>query len=423
MKQLTLIGCLLVSILAGIGIEAEKAQYARAWSWADPLIPFLAALVIWQLSVGQWRLNRTALILALNVAVLGLAGIANATANGTLLNFGRNATVAFLVYVATFNTVRNQRDLKLYSGLVMLAAVGVYVLSIPNLIAAWSGGFTNLFYVFGFIDLNALGFIFVLLFCSSAPRWLNSVKFTQGVAFGGALAVGALVSFSRSAWTTLAASALLITTLRDSRGVKDRVFRFVTLAAAFVVAGLIFNWVAQQLPGAAQFGQNKVDDYGDDAIGLRWIELTVKPVQEWLDQSLLVVLFGDGVTFQHTFVANAVWMSGFFGLVSGIAVYVSMGLTALKATRFHANREVQLAGACYLAMVVAMFLDDSVTNQKFHSQLISYLFAGSAGAFSGSFRVPTMRVVPVDPAAEVSRKQMARRGQSPSLSLTPEPGA
>ncbi len=284
------------------------------------------------------------------------------------------------------NSVRNARDLRRFCWLCVVFAVIIFGLSIPNLSAAWSAGFTNNVLTFGVMDLNGYGFLFVLLFCATAPLWLIWKDVFRGLVVGGGLAAGALISLSRSAWANLLIAVAIIFVLREFKGSRGRVRRAMTLLLAMSLAGLAIRRVSQARPGAAQFGEQKVSDFEDDAVNTRLVQLTLNPIGDWLQQPVPTLIIGDAASFQHTFLANALWFTGIAGLICGLGIYLSLMVRAWHAWRRSRNSEHWLTAACFLAVVVAMVFDDSATNHRYHSQMLSYLFFSTTGAFTGSLR-------------------------------------
>jgi hypothetical protein len=387
MKTFLIVLCLAACILAGIGIEEEKEQFARSWSLADPLIALCGAICLTMFLSGKWRTDQTSLFIIATGVVLAASASANGEwKNGTLLNMGRTVTSDAILYVIMFNVVRDVRALRRFCWLILATAAVIFQLSIPTLMSTWSLGFTNILYTFGAIDLNTFGFSCVILFCASAPLWLSWREVFRGFLVGTALASGALLSFSRSAWTNLLIAAGFMAVLRGNTSSRQRVTRIVTMGLGLIAAFFIINSVTSLLPDAAQFGKAKINDYGIDVVDTRLDELTLKPVLEWSHEPVVTILIGDATSIQHTFVANSVWTTGLFGLLCGAGTYWTMGWTAIAALRKASLKEHRLTAACFLALVVVMFLDDSVTNHRFHAPFISYLFFATAGAFSGLLR-------------------------------------
>jgi hypothetical protein len=387
MKTVFITFCLTTCMLSAYSFEEEKFEYAHAWSPADPVIALLLLVCIWQVALARWRVDGTSVFLWCNSLVLGISGMLNGKlGNGTLLNFGRTSLAGWVLYTIMSNVIRSPRHLRHFSSFCVICTVVIYGLSIPNLSAAWAGSFTNLVNTFGIVDLNSYGFLFVLLFCASAPLWLSWSDIIRGLVVGGGLACGAFISLSRSAWANLVIASSIIFVLRDIAASRGRIARGVTLLLVFGLAGLAINRLAQALPGAAQFGQAKLDDFGDDFVNTRLVALTLVPIKEWAQQPVSTLVWGDAVTFQHTFLANAIWVTGLLGLICGLGIYCSMLRTGWLAWRRSRTPQYKLAAACYLAITVAMVLDDSATNHRYHSQLLSYLFFTSGGAFAGALR-------------------------------------
>ncbi len=88
MKTILITFCLTICMRAAFGVEAEKAEYTRAWALADPVLVLLLLVCVWNLSAGKWRLDGTGLFMFANVLVLGFSALVNDQfSNGTLLNF------------------------------------------------------------------------------------------------------------------------------------------------------------------------------------------------------------------------------------------------------------------------------------------------------------------------------------------------
>jgi hypothetical protein len=384
MKNTLIVLCVASCVLAAFGFEQEKLVYSNSWSLADPVIGFLGIVCLWQASTARWRLDGTALFSIANLLVLGFSALLNGKiSNGTTLNFGRVAFSGLIVYVAMSNLVRNGRDLRRFGALCLLSCAVIYGFSIPNFLTGWSAGFTNQLFAFGYVDLNAYGFLFVLLFCATAPMWLSWADILRGLLVGASLASGAFISLSRSAWANLLVASAVIFTFRDSRTSGHRIVRSMTLILAIGVALLVIDRVSQALPGATQFRQAKVDDFEEDAVNVRLVDLTITPIKAWAGQSAPVLMIGDAVSYQHTFLANALWFTGITGLICGLGIYGSMFRSAWLAWRYPVNSEYRLAAVCYLATVAVMVLDDSATNHRYHSQMLSILFFAASGAFAG----------------------------------------
>ena len=389
MKTLLMIFCLAICILAAYQFEPEKIVYSRSWSFADPLLAILALVCILQLGTGRWRIDQCAAIQLASVAILGVTALVNsAWNNGTLLNSARMACASALLYITMRNITGDLRDLRRFSGLCLMTGLVVYAISIPKFLTTWSADFTNYFFVFGFENLNDFGFLFVMVFCASAPFWLRDRNIIRGFFAAALLASGALISLSRSAWTTLGIAALICASVRDVKSKRARIIRLLAVGAGFIAAAYVFSLMVARLPEAQQFGEKKLAGYGEDAVDTRLIDLTLTPFLEWLREPPSTWIFGDAVSDHHTFFANAIWSTGIFGLAAGLALYISMARTAIHAWRLRSNslKEYKLAGACYAALVLVTFLDDSATNIRYHSQVVTYLFYASAGAFAGFLR-------------------------------------
>jgi hypothetical protein len=200
------------------------------------------------------------------------------------------------------------------------------------------------------------------------------------------MAMGAFVSLSRSAITNLLIAACII--IVAEHGGRRRLTRLVAMLTGMIAAGILIGFLFSSLgvlSGARAFVENKVSGYEDDAVNTRIQDLTIKPIIEWWKQPTSTLLFGDAVSHQHTFIANALWMGGVLELFCGAAIYLSMAACAVRAIRTRAAGS-RLIGGCFLALVLAMFLDDSVANSRYESQFVAYCFYVIAGAFSGSLR-------------------------------------
>lgn len=388
MKLVLTVLCLAASFLSTYGVTTERLETMRSWSLAEPVLFVIGCLFLLRMLMGTWKLDAVSVFQALTPFLLILSGLLNnALSNGTLLNFVRTSLAGAVLYITMLNVIRGVNDLRRFSWLCLLAAFIVYAISIPTLATTWRGGFTNIFFVFGMTDLNSFGFLYVLLFCASAPLWLSDQKLWRGFLIAGFLASGAMLSLSRSAWSNIAVASLVGFMVRDTRS-KGRGLRVIGLGLGLLAAFFVFTFVADRLPGAREFGAVKVNDYGDDAVRVRLLDLTLRPLQEWIHEPVSTLVLGDAISFQHTFIANALWVSGILGLICGVGVYTGMMLQAVRAWRSRTSSipGYRMIGACYAALVIVMFLDDSITNHRFHSQLLSYLFYASAGAFAGCLR-------------------------------------
>ncbi len=388
MKTLVIIVCLALSLASQFGLEAEKSEFARAWSISDPLVVILAAFCVIQVAASKWRLDSTAWFQFGTIICLLLSGIVNQNlSNGTLLNFIRTASGGLAVYVAMMNSVDSGRLIRRFGFLCFVSAVVLWGFGAAPIIEKFSSDFRSDQALFGTTEINTFGFMFVLMFGASAPFWVLDNRFFAGTIISGVMVAGAASSLSRSAVSTLAISLVAILATGGSSRRKGTPITplLILCTVAAVLYGRFVTLGSES--AAAELVQRKVNEYGDDAVNLRLSELTITPIMEWAKEPFMVLLVGDGMTFQHTFLANAVWMSGLLGLICGIGTYVSLIVDAVRNFRFNRGSRVhRIVSMCFGVLVLAMILDDSVTNHRFHNQMICYFFFAAAGAFSGFLR-------------------------------------
>jgi hypothetical protein len=408
------------SVFPLLGSEETDAPH---WVLADPICAGLGVYCAVMVILGKWRLDAPAGWMMAYLVLFGLTGALHySSLTGTFFGFGQTATYTLVLYLTAMNTVRTPKDLKLTWAYSAATSCVFVIVPVISLYQTWTDRFTNVVVLIGNLgNMNAWGFVLVILFCPILLAWLSSVRLAwlSSVRSVGwlfilmSVLVGIGLSLSRGAYIGVTLISVLLLKGGSRTGRWTRALSLCVVAGVAIIA---LREIIVVQPDAAQFLSRKADSYSTDIYENRLYAANLTPMSAWLVEPLDVIVIGDGVSYQHSLLSNTLYMTGLTGVVVMVLYHMAMWKTAVSLWRnkaalsdFQCN-----PGSILMGLVVAMLLNDLSTNLRFHSPTVGYLFGVTAGALVGYAR--ELRCVQRIPGCSSSvgrSRQPAERSSEP----------
>ena len=368
---------------------SQEGQLARHYSYGEiGMVVLLLYLAIRVLLRKEQPYLPTMCCLAVSAAYL-LSGLVNQTASsGTILTFARNWLLCGVLYQVVFRLACDGRFRTLIQRLCVVMSLilgGLWANAagqrwwsvLPGQRIALLSGADS---VLSVTNNNGLGMCFVFL---SVPCFIAVIEHRQSALYAVGVVTGILgvvASFSRTAYICIAVVAICASIDGFSRRRRSSLALIIFAAGISIAA---YFWALQTVPGAEAYWSQKVNRSGEELRDLRFGQLILEPIVNWSGSSLVGILFGDGKSFQHSVISNAIVMTGMLGFVCVMTAYAQMFLGAVRRgttgyrPRASVNVRWLLGGT-----VCAMFAGDCVTNLIDHLPTLASLFVIVVASFS-----------------------------------------
>lgn len=283
-------------------------------------------------------------------------------------------SLIYFVYVYSIITTKKSQLKYIIYGLPTLAILFL-VKTWPEMQKAWansSSDFTNVEIFESSLNLNTWGYILVLFFIFSMYCWISKIYSKLSIAFSFLFLVFLFFSYSRTAYTLIGFILFWVIFYVNKTNVKRLILPAASIVLLFIFKDSLNIFNFQVTDAALEFYEKKSSTYSDDLVDTRFYLINIVPIYESFSEfNFFQMLFGDGVSIQHSFISHNLIV---FGIV-GLFLYLKRFIITIKYCfkTIKKNKNNVIASKFIILILVVILINDFVTNVSNFLPFASYL--------------------------------------------------
>lgn len=343
----------------------------RKFSHGDLFALALLIIATLLVSLRKWKITSVGALWFAFLVVLLISGtINNALLHGSYLNHFRTFGLSWAFYIVIYNTLKTPDSFEFFGRSAILS-------SCILLLFYWVGikaGFVQVksleevsrWKVFQNINVINLSLMLALLL----GYWQSNLKNVFTLTVIVLLLVTIFFSLSRNGYVM----AIMVVCGFFLDNVKKMSAQKTILVAALVSVAIAIPFSASKMLTKEEKDLlvYKLDDFSTEVIEERLIKININVVKNWFDEKPSVILLGDGISYQHSFLTHVLYVTGIIGFIVILGYYSNLFLIIQTKNYHRIERNSAIKWLSFFT-IFSCLISDLATNTRSHNPSNAYL--------------------------------------------------
>ena len=327
-------------------------------SYADFFMCILLVIMCLKIISRKWELDKFALLNLGYVFIMLFSSFLNQTFTNTIfINYFRIYFYGCVAYICLFNSLKCKTDLirfllffSLYLIFFAFNTRDFIMLSQESDVSNYQDFTSSLSYGrnnWGFTGLLFIIFTLYLMLTKQIKTW-------QSVLVLGLSVLVIFLSVSRMSIL----GALIVFVCFCFIGKKNRLTILFSAVVVYFLVSFLMDFVSEEvLDSELGFINEKMDNASDDFYSTRVYSINILPLSLFYEKAdLIQFIFGDGISIQHSIVAQTLMSTGIVGFIYFLFAHINLFLTYLRK-----SQQDKMT-----ALLIFIFIaNDFITNSRF----------------------------------------------------------